>query len=80
MQDQPTLTPAEEDHRNDQAILNLLVDPIEPWSIEEVIREIGDRVVAIDGLDRLYGVGLIHRCHEFVFATRAARGYYELME
>jgi hypothetical protein len=41
-----------------------------PWSREEIDREIGSDTT--DSLNRLYGVGLIHRLDGFVWVTRAA--------
>lgn len=65
-------TPAEQDHLIDSAILDMLVcsDNQRPWSVDEVERQIGKE--AIDGLNRLYGAGLIHRLDGFVWASRAA--------
>ncbi len=71
----PTLTPAEEFDNTDGTIMLLLRLPEEqrPWSVEEVIRELGDRHKATDALIRLHGAGLIHRTSDdFVWATRAA--------
>jgi hypothetical protein len=48
----------------------LVVDEQRPWSICEVQREIGSDVT--DALRSLEGRGLLHRCGEFVWATRAA--------
>jgi hypothetical protein len=72
MQDQRTLTPAEEDGKIDSAILGCLRDSDEqrPWSDDEITREIGSDTT--DSLNRLYGVGLVHRLDGFVWATRAA--------
>jgi hypothetical protein len=55
------------------AILTKLADcdSQRPWSVAEVQREIGDPDMADIALARLHRVGLIHRCGEFVFATRA---------
>jgi hypothetical protein len=74
MQDESSPTVAEQERRVDQGILALLLTPEEqrPWSVDEVGREIGDQVDAIDSLARLQAAGLIHRFGEFVFATRAA--------
>ncbi len=74
MQDQPTPDVAEEDRISESAIFGLISAPDEqrPWSVDEIAREMGDSNATEDGLARLYGAGLIHRCGEFVWATRAA--------
>jgi hypothetical protein len=58
----------------EQAIYMLLVqrDEQRPWSVREVESEIGDADDVVDGLRTLNGLGLVHRCGEFVWATRAA--------
>jgi len=68
----PTLTPIEQDGQIDAAILCLLidVDATRPWSFDEIAREMG--VNPTDSLNRLYGGGLIHRLGGFAWATRAA--------
>jgi hypothetical protein len=73
-------SPAVDDRATDWAILVLLLDPGDrlPWSIDEICREIGDRLAANESLGRLYRVGLIYRCNEFVFPTRPARRFEEL--
>ncbi len=73
MHDQRSPVGDDED-RNDAAVLALLLDPDDqrPWSTDELLREVGDRVTMADSLARLYAAGLIHRCGEFVFATRPA--------
>jgi hypothetical protein len=80
MQDERIPSPAEDARRVEQAILALLSSPDEqwPWSVDEVAREIGDRIATLDALACLHGAGLVHRCGEFVFATRAARRAQEL--
>jgi hypothetical protein len=67
-------TPAERDAGSDDAVLGLLLyDHAALWSVAEIEREIGGRVVAQDSLARLYGAGLVHRvAGDFVCATRAA--------
>lgn len=73
MHQQDTVTLAE-DH-DDQAILDLLLhgQTSGPWAIEELVREIGDRITVEDALARLHGAGLVHRLSGmFVFPTRAA--------
>jgi hypothetical protein len=73
MRDQGYSSAVEQDDATDQAIMGLLlIDHPGLWSVEEVVREMGDELRAQDGLSRLAGVGLIHRLGEFVFATRAA--------
>ncbi|HEY7831912.1 MAG TPA: hypothetical protein VIC06_15230 [Solirubrobacteraceae bacterium] len=70
----PNPTPA---HREDNADGNILLwltegDAQRPWSVDEIIRELGNHNDATDALSRLYAVGLIHRLGEYVWATRAA--------
>jgi hypothetical protein len=74
MQDHSTCHPAEETERTEAAILGLLLDRTnqQPWAIEELIREIGRPHDTTDAVASLHGSGLIHRCGDFVFATRAA--------
>ena len=43
-----------------------------PWAVRELVLEIGDRIDVEDALANLRGAGLVHRCGEFVWATRAA--------
>jgi len=76
------LTPAEQEVHDDTTVLNLLLedDVRAPLSVDELIREVGRHINALDSLTRLQGSGLIHRCDEFVFATRAARRFRELAD
>jgi hypothetical protein len=78
MQEQRTLSPAEEDARDDSAVLGLLLDPESerPWSVDEVTRELGRDPA--DSLVRLHGAGLVHRMDGFVWASRAALAADEL--
>ncbi len=64
----------EDEDRDDAAVLALLLDSDNqrPWSTDKLLREIGDRVTMADSLARLFAAGLVHRCGEFVFATRPA--------
>lgn len=72
MQDE-RIRPDQQDAQIDQAIMGLLLtETVAIWAVEEVVREIRDRVAALDGLNRLAAAGLIHRVDGFVFATRAA--------
>ena len=43
-----------------------------PWAVRELVLEIGSQIDVEDALARLHGAGLVHRCGEFVWATRAA--------
>jgi hypothetical protein len=43
-----------------------------PWAISELVLEIGDPLGVEDTLAELHGSGLVHRCGEFVWASRAA--------
>jgi hypothetical protein len=74
MQDESTQTVAEREDIVDKAILALVLTPEEqrPWSVHEVELEMGDKLDTIDSLARLRAAGLVHRCGEFVFASRAA--------
>lgn len=67
-------TPAEQDAQVEKAILGMLLDhdAQRPWSVDEIAREIGDDNDTLDALARLHGAGLLHRCGEFAWATRAA--------
>ena len=49
-----------------------LPDQQRPWAVRELVLEIGSQIDVEDALARLHGAGLVHRCGEFVWATRAA--------
>jgi hypothetical protein len=59
MQHEPTATAAEDDDRIDKAVIHLLADPDQPWSEDEIVRELTgmDRIAVIDSLARLRGKG-----------------------
>lgn len=73
MQEQSTPDPPEDD-RIERAVFMLLTDCSEqrPWSVRELELELGDPVDVADSLCHLQGAGLVHRCGDFVWATRAA--------
>jgi hypothetical protein len=54
------------------ALTLLLSDGESIWSVEELVAEVGRRLEVIDSVAALQAAGLVHRCHDFVFATRAA--------
>ncbi len=73
MQGQSNETVAERDHQTERTILTLLLSDGQcVWSVEELVAEIGRRLDTTDAVAALNAAGLIHRCGEFVFATRAA--------
>jgi hypothetical protein len=74
MQAEPIRTAVEDDDRVRGAVLRLLLtsQSHQLWSVAELEREIGDRVATVDAIASLHAAGLIHRCGDFVLATRAA--------
>lgn len=75
MQQERSRTVTEEDARADWGILSCLVTNRDqrPWSVDELARERGDSVEALDAIDRLVRAGLLHRTSDnLVFPTRAA--------
>ena len=80
MQSQRTLSPAEEEVREDFGVLNLLLGSYQPglWSVDEVARAIGKPLAVTDAVMRLESDGLIHRQGDFVFPTRAAIRFNEI--
>jgi len=58
----------------ERAVHGLLItrDEQRPWSVYEIELEIGDHIAVVDSLRRLQGLGLVHRCGEYAWATRAA--------
>jgi hypothetical protein len=61
-------------NREEAAVLDVLLGAEGPglWSVDELVRALGDRLQALDGLRRLESYGLIHRLGDFVFPSRAA--------
>ncbi len=71
MRDQ--LTPAEQDDVTDRAIMDALIDDPGPWAVVELQREFSNPLSVLDSLNRLVGVGMVHRFDGFVFAGRTAK-------
>lgn len=70
-----------QDSQPEAAILSLLLNSEGGcvWSVHELVRELSaPRVSVVDALANLEASSLIHRCHEFVFATRAAWRFDQL--
>ena len=79
MQDQTNETVEDDDRRTEQTILVLLLTGTQRiWSVEELVAEIGRRMDTTDSLASLQAAGLVHRCGDFVFATRAALRFDEI--
>ena len=79
MQDQPNETVEEQGRRTEQTILTLVLSGGQRiWSVEELVSEIGRRLDVVDSVAALQVASLVHRCHDFVFATRAALRFDEL--
>jgi hypothetical protein len=83
MQDQPSPTRAPDELAyNERRVLDILLDPAfhGTWTAQEVMRAFGDEIAAIDALAGLHAHGLIHRHHEYVFASRPAARLLEINE
>ena len=76
MQDEPGPTTASDrdPEQVEHLVLSLLLDPAVhgPWSVLELAQELGDRVEGEDAVASLHAAGLVHRCHDLVFPSRAA--------
>ena len=73
-------TPAEQDDVADRSIMDVLLDDPGPWAVEELQREFLAPIAVVDSLNRLAGVGMVHRLDGFVFATRTAKQAAALFE
>lgn len=64
------------DHQEtvETSILDRLTGPEQqrPLSVDELIRDFDSQITVEDAVRQLYADGLIHRCGELVFPTRAA--------
>jgi hypothetical protein len=60
----------------------LLLDPDARglWSVHEIGVELRSEVRAADAIAALHRAGLVHRCNEFMFATRPAVRCMELAQ
>jgi len=66
----------------ERVVLALLLDPRShgPWTAQELARELGDEVAAVDAVASLHAAGLVHLCHQLVFPSRTAARFLELEE
>jgi hypothetical protein len=73
--------PTVSERQREETVLNLLFAEEHgyPWSVEELVRMIGDRIGTVDAVCRLEAAGLLHRLGQFVFPTLAARRADELV-
>jgi hypothetical protein len=81
MQQERTGRTAQDDDHMDWSVLVTLMASSDswPWSVDELAREHGDGIAAIDAVDRLARIGLLHRTRDgLVFPTRAALHYTEI--
>jgi hypothetical protein len=69
------------DEHSELVVLTLLLDDATPvlWSLEELVSELGDELHVLDAVASLHGAGLVHRCGQFVLATRAATRFSRLL-
>jgi hypothetical protein len=72
MHEEPTLAPTGANLAS--AILSILLDPVttRPWLVDEVVREAGKHTETLDALAELIATGLVNRCGNAVWASRAA--------
>ena len=63
------------------AVLVLLLDPASPavWSLAELAREVGWEFAVADAAVSLHAAGLVQRTGGFVFASRAAARFCDLL-
>jgi predicted transcriptional regulator len=63
---------AQADKHTDKVVLELLLEKRDPWSLDELGRELGDAVRAEDSVGRLSAAGLVNRADDLLFPSRAA--------
>jgi hypothetical protein len=74
MPDEGTSHTADMAGQIEKSIFEVLVDRDEqrPWSVAEIEQHMGGPFAIADSLMHLHRSGLIHRCGDFVWATRVA--------
>jgi hypothetical protein len=82
-EDESALSRGNHQDHEDWAVLSLLLareGHAGLWSVDEVGRMLQDRVQAVDAVGRLRRDGLIDQHGRFVFPTRAATRFNEIVE
>jgi hypothetical protein len=82
MQDQASAPTAERRSEDVQfVVLALLLEAGGPaqWSLAELAREVGCELATDEAVVRLHAAGLAHRSGAFVFASRAASRFCQLL-
>jgi hypothetical protein len=66
----------------ERVVLSLLLESKTdgPWSVSELVLEIGGELRTKDAIRRLCAAGLVHRCEEFLWATRPATRFHQLAD
>jgi hypothetical protein len=63
----------------DNAVLGfMLYGESWPWTVDEIVRELGNEGNAVDAVRRLTRMGLLHQFGAVVFPTRTARRAMQL--
>jgi hypothetical protein len=79
--EQPIPDLARAQYISEEGVLELLLgdDRQRPWTMHELILEIGDRVPVEDAINNLHGAGLVHKTSDdFVLAARPAIYYHQI--
>jgi hypothetical protein len=51
-----------------------------PWTVAELVLELGDPVATLDAVADLHRAGLAHRREDLIWPTRSAVAYHELVD
>jgi hypothetical protein len=81
--DDLTLRGSDEQDHGDWSVLSVLLAGEGHrglWSVQELGRALQDQLQAVDAVGRLIRDGLVHQQGDFVFPTRAATRFNEIVE